>query len=101
MRCRYCNRKVGESRERGTLDYVVIHARDPKVGYYACLDCAKEIKASLKTVEPMIRPCIHNPDIECYEPTSTRISCLMLTQGWTVSKILCPHSSLYTGGRTQ
>ena len=102
MRCRYCNRVVGEARQRGKLDYVVLHARDPEIGHFACLDCAKEIKASLNTLTPMVRPCLFESDTECYEPTSTRISCQMLKEGWKMSRILCPIASRnYTGERTQ
>lgn len=92
MRCKYCNRKVGESRQRGELDYVILYARDPNLGHFACLDCAEGLKSSLKVIETVIRPCLHSPDKECYEPTSTRIQCQMLMEGWTVSTILCPNS---------
>ena len=101
MRCKYCRRKIGKSRKKGTLDYVLNYASDPNIAHFACINCAKQIKASLKAVEPLIRSCFHNPGVECYEPTSTRIQCLMLTQGWTVSKILCPHAIKPNGSRSQ
>lgn len=93
MRCKFCNRIVGEARVRGKLDYVIFYTRNPNMGFFACIDCAKEMKASLSALDSPIRPCLHIPDEECYEPTSTRLRCQMLKQGWSGSPILC-HVSL-------
>ena len=48
-RCFFCRRKVGK-RARDTLAYEDIYARDPRLGYVACIDCFDALEDSIRKV---------------------------------------------------